>query len=88
MRIGRQEVFRHHRPPLELSQRGMREGDVRARQTGKDGEERRKARQEQRAAVGMGGKQGTLSPSRALWKPKEDRSPDVRTAQRRESWNQ
>lgn len=88
MRIGRQEVFRHHRPPLELSQGGMPEGEARARQNGMDSEERRKARQEQRAAVGMGGKQGTLSPSRALWKPKEDRSPDVRTAQRRESWNQ
>lgn len=88
MRTGRHEVLGHRRPPLEVSQGGMREGEARAGHTGMDGEERRKVRQEERAGVGTGGKQGTLSPLRALWEPKGDRSPDVRTAQRRESRNQ
>lgn len=45
LRTRRQEVLRHHRPPLEVSQGGMREGEARAGLTGMDGEERRKVRQ-------------------------------------------
>lgn len=39
----RRAVFRHHRPPLEVSQGGMQEGEARARQRRWEGEERRKA---------------------------------------------